>query len=70
MCRSIRVLHNFDPPTTREEMLAAALQYVRKVSGTRQPSKVNQERFDQAIEAVASITRPKSRSTEGQAFCA
>ena len=56
MCRSIRVLHNFDPPTTPEEMAAAALQYVRKVSGTTRPSAANQEAFDRAVEEVAGVT--------------
>jgi hypothetical protein len=57
MCRNIRVLFNFVPPTTEEEIRAAALQYVRKVSGTRNPSKANQEIFDRAVEAIAHITR-------------
>jgi len=57
MCRNIRVLFNFDPPANEEEIQAAALQYVRKVSGTRKPSKVNQPKFDRAVAAVAKITR-------------
>jgi hypothetical protein len=57
MCRNIRTLFNFEPPATEEEMRAAALQYVRKVSGTRQPAKVNQPRFDLAVEAITQITR-------------
>jgi hypothetical protein len=57
MCRNIRTLHNFDPPATDEEVHAAALQYVRKVSGARQPSKSNQEPFEQAVEAVRAATR-------------
>jgi hypothetical protein len=57
MCRNIRVLHNFDPPTTDEEIEAAALQYVRKVSGTTRPSAANQEAFDEAVRAVAAATR-------------
>jgi hypothetical protein len=56
MCRNIRVLLNFEPPTTHEEIAAAALQYVRKVSGTSKPSKVNQALFDQAVAEVARIT--------------
>jgi hypothetical protein len=56
MCRNIRVLHNFVPPTTPEEIHAAALQYVRKVSGLNKPSHVNQEAFDRAIEDVAAST--------------
>jgi hypothetical protein len=57
MCRNIRVLHNFDPPTTDEEVEAAALQYVRKVSGTTQPSAANQAVFDEAVRTVAAATR-------------
>ena len=64
MCRSIRVLHNFKPPTSREEMQAAALQYVRKVSGTRLPSKANQARFDEAVEAISRITFDLVRGLE------
>lgn len=57
MCRNIRVLFNFQPPATEAEMRAAALQYVRKVSGATKPSKANQERFDRAVEAVTNATR-------------
>ena len=57
MCRNIRLLFNFDPPATEEEMRAAALQFVRKVSGTRAPSKANQPEFDRAVEAVTAATR-------------
>ncbi|MEM9195176.1 MAG: DUF2277 domain-containing protein [Myxococcota bacterium] len=57
MCRNIRPLFNFEPPATEDEIYAAALQYVRKVSGTRKPSKANQAAFDQAIEQIASSTR-------------
>jgi hypothetical protein len=57
MCRNIRTLFNFEPPATEEEVRAAALQYVRKVSGTTKPSKANQERFDSAVDAVTAITR-------------
>ena len=56
MCRSIRVLHNFDPPTTREEMLAAALQYVRKVSGLHHPSHADEAVFDAAVRTVSAAT--------------
>ena len=56
MCRNIRTLHNFDPPATREEAHDAALQYVRKVSGSTKPSKANQEAFDRAVEAVTAAT--------------
>jgi len=56
MCRSIRSLHNYDPPTTDEEIGAAALQYVRKVSGMTRPSAANSEAFARAIEAVTAAT--------------
>jgi hypothetical protein len=57
MCRNIRTLHNFDPPATNEEISAASLQYVRKISGSTKPSQANQEAFDHAVEAVAKISR-------------
>ena len=57
MCRSIRTLHNFEPPATSEEVHAAALQYVRKISGSSSPSKANQAAFDQAVAAVTDATR-------------
>jgi hypothetical protein len=53
MCRNIRTLYNFDPPATEEEIQAAALQFVRKVSGFTKPSRANQEAFDRAVDAVA-----------------
>jgi len=56
MCRNIRTLHNFEPPATREEIHAAALQYVRKVSGSTKPSQANQAAFDRAVEQVAHVT--------------
>jgi hypothetical protein len=56
MCRNIRTLHNFEPPATRDEMRAAALQYVRKVSGSTKPSHANHEAFDRAVEEVAAAT--------------
>jgi hypothetical protein len=56
MCRNIRTLHNFEPPATRDEAHDAALQYVRKISGSTKPSKANQEAFDRAVEAVAAAT--------------
>lgn len=56
MCRNIRTLHNFEPPATREEIDAAALQYVRKVSGMQRPSQANEAAFEQAVEAVAGAT--------------
>lgn len=57
MCRNIRTLHNFDPPATDEEIQASALQYVRKISGSTKPSQANAEAFDEAVEAVAAVTR-------------
>ena len=57
MCRNIRTLHNFDPPATRDEVHAAALQYVRKVSGATRPSQANQDAFDRAVLEVAATTR-------------
>ena len=56
MCRNIRTLHNFDPPANSEEIQASALQYVRKVSGTTQPSKANSEAFDRAVAEVSAVT--------------
>jgi hypothetical protein len=56
MCRNIRTLHNFEPPATEDEVRAAALQYVRKISGFTKPSKANTEAFEQAVEAVAAIS--------------
>jgi hypothetical protein len=56
MCRNIRTLHNFDPPATREEAHDAALQYVRKISGSTKPSKANTEAFERAVDEVAEAT--------------
>jgi hypothetical protein len=53
MCRNIRTLYNFDPPATEEEVHAAALQYVRKISGFNKPSRANEEAFAEAVDAVA-----------------
>jgi hypothetical protein len=75
MCRNIRPLNNFAPPATDDEVTAAALQFVRKVSGTTKPSAANQAVFDQAVADIAHITRhlvddlvttapPKDRATE------
>ena len=75
MCRNIRTLHNFEPPATRDEVQAAALQYVRKVSGSTRPSQANQAAFDLAVAEVTATTRrlleelvttapPKDRETE------
>jgi len=57
MCRNIRTLFNFEPTATDEELRDAALQYVRKISGMRAPSKANAEVFDQAVDQVAAVTR-------------
>ena len=57
MCRNIRQLHNFEPAATSEEVHAAALQYVRKISGTTKPSQANQEAFDRAVHEVAHVSR-------------
>ena len=77
MCRNIRPLSNFEPPATRDEVSAAALQYVRKVSGTTKPSAANQEAFDRAVREIAHITEhllddwlttapPKNREVEAE----
>lgn len=77
MCRNIRPLQNFEPPATDDEMRAAALQYVRKVSGSTHPSKANVEVFDRAVEEVANATErlleglvtsapPKDREAEAE----
>ena len=57
MCRNIRVLHNFDPPATVEEVEAAALQYVRKISGATKPSKANEAAFYAAVEEVTAVSK-------------
>jgi hypothetical protein len=57
MCRSIKTLRNTEVPATEEEIRAAALQFVRKVSGYRKPSKVNEEAFERAVEDVAKATK-------------
>ena len=57
MCRNIRTLFNFDPPATDDEIVAASLQFVRKVSGFTNPSKANEEAFDQAVEDVSIIVQ-------------
>ncbi|MPY84712.1 MAG: DUF2277 family protein [Actinophytocola sp.] len=75
MCRNIKVLHNFEPPATEDEVHASALQYVRKISGTNKPSAANAAAFDTAVAAVERATRtlldslvttapPKSREAE------
>ena len=62
MCRSIKQLRNAEIPATEEEIRAAALQFVRKVSGYRKPSKVNEEAFEQAVAEVAEATQKLIRS--------
>jgi hypothetical protein len=75
MCRNIRTLHNFDPPSTEAEVRAAAVQYVRKISGFTKPSQANEAAFARAIDAVAAASAqllselttsapPKNRETE------
>ena len=75
MCRNIRTLHNFDPPASAEEAHDAALQYVRKISGSTKPSKANEAAFERALTAVEAATArlldelvssapPKDRETE------
>ena len=77
MCRNIRTLHNFDPPASQEEVDEAALQYVRKISGSNKPSKANAEAFERAVEEVAASTAalldslvtkapPKNREVEAE----
>ena len=56
MCRNIRPLSNFEPPATDDEVAAAALQYVRKISGTTKPSRVNAEAFDRAVEEITAAS--------------
>jgi hypothetical protein len=57
MCRNIKILYNFAPPTTEDEIHAAAVQYVRKVSGMQKPSRANEAVFERAVETVAAATR-------------
>ena len=57
MCRNIRTLHNFEPPATEDEVHAAALQYVRKISGSTKPSRANQEAFERAVDEVAAASQ-------------
>jgi hypothetical protein len=77
MCRNIRVLYNFDPPASSEEVRSAALQYVRKVSGMNKPSQANEEAFYRAVHEIAHITQhlladlvttatPKDREVEAE----
>ena len=57
MCRNIKTLHNFEPPATEDEIQGAALQYVRKVSGSQKPSQANEAAFERAVEEIADVTR-------------
>jgi hypothetical protein len=57
MCRNIRTLHNFEPPATEDEVHDAALQFVRKISGSNKPSQANEEAFNRAVDEVAAATR-------------
>jgi hypothetical protein len=77
MCRNIRTLYNFDPPATDEEVRAASLQFVRKISGFTKPSAANKEAFDRAVDQVAHISQhlladlvtnapPKDREVEAE----
>ena len=77
MCRNIRTLHNFEPPASHDEVTAAALQFVRKVSGSTRPSAANQEAFDRAVREIAHVTQhllddlvtsaaPKNREVEAE----
>ena len=77
MCRNIRTLHNFEPPASADEVQAAALQYVRKISGTTKPARVNAEAFDRAVAEVAAASArlldalvttapPKDRAVEAE----
>jgi hypothetical protein len=77
MCRNIHTLHNFEPAATDDEVHAAALQYVRKISGSIKPSKANEDAFERAVAEIAHITRhlledlvttapPKDREVEAQ----
>jgi hypothetical protein len=68
MCRNIKTLFNFDPPPTDDEVRAAALQYVRKISGFNKPSKANQAAFQAAVDAVASISSTLLSSLETNAL--
>jgi hypothetical protein len=64
VCRNIKTLFNFDPPVTDEEVRAASLQFVRKISGFNQPSKANEESFLAAVDEIAGISRRLLRSLE------
>ena len=67
MCRNIRTLFNFEPPVTEDEIRAASLQFVRKVSGFNKPSKANEAAFDQAVDEVARVSHKLLNSLETNA---
>ena len=67
MCRNIRPLFNFEPPATDDEIRAAALQYVRKVSGFTKPSQANQAAFDEAVDEIAAVTARLMQSLQSTA---
>jgi hypothetical protein len=67
MCRNIKMLFNFDPPVTPEEVRAASLQFVRKISGFNKPSKANEEAFQSAIDAIAGVSTQLLYSLETNA---
>jgi hypothetical protein len=67
MCRNIRVLYNFQPPTTKDEIRAAALQYVRKVSGLQKPSSADEATFEHAVDEVAAATERVLASLQARA---
>ena len=67
MCRNIKMLFNFDPPVTPDEIRAASLQFVRKISGFNKPSKANAEAFQSAIDAIAGVSTQLLRSLETNA---
>ena len=77
MCRNIKILYNFEPPTSEDEIRAAAVQYVRKVSGMTKPSQANEAAFERAVAAIAGVTQqllgelvtqapPRDREVEAQ----
>jgi hypothetical protein len=66
MCRNIKMLHHFEPPATRDEIQASALQYVRKLSGLQKPSKANEKAFNRAVEKVLKATEELFDSLEVQ----
>lgn len=67
MCRNIKTLYNFEPPATEDEVRAASLQFVRKVSGFNKPSKANEAAFDAAVEEIAAAAAALLRSLETNA---